>query len=258
MRVDIFNKGFDTALVHQVVLAIGAVLLGRTLVAQTDIDAAVEERLLAQTLEERIIIEHRLLEHFGVGQETHVQTVIVGCSFILERARNVTSLETLGIARSLIAVINLHPRGKRVYNGCTNAVKSSGIFVAVTAEFAACVQNGVDHLQRGNAHFGVDATRDTATVILYGYTVIRVKRDLNTLTAARQCFVDGVIDNFIYQMVQTACRGRPDIHTRSLTDGLQALQYLNLTFVINVLFQIFHVLCFLSVGVRTFVILSMG
>ena len=256
--VNIFNKGFDTTLINQIVLAIGAVLKNGTLVAQTNVYTTVEECLLAQSLEQRVVIEYDLLKHFGVGQKANVKTVAVGFSLLFEGARDVTALEPLGIALALVAVIDFNPRGKRVYNRCTNAVQTSGIFIAVTAKFAARVQNGIDHLKRGNAHFGVNTTRNTATVILHGYAVIRVKRDLYALTAAGQCLVDGVIDNFIHQMVKTARRGRPDIHTRSLSDGFKSFQYLNLTFVINALFQIFHFLCFLSVGVRTFVILSMG
>ena len=238
--VDIFNKGFDTALVHQIVLAIGAILKRSTLVAQIDVNTAVEERLLTQTLEKCVVIENDFLEHFGVGQEANVETVTVGRSLLFEGASHVTAFKTFGVTLALVAVIDFYPRGKRVYNRCTNAVKTSGIFITVTAKFAACVQNGINHLKRGNTHFGVNTTRDAAAVVLNGYTVIRVEGDFDTLTAACQSLVDRVIDNFIYQMVQTARRSRPDIHTRSLSDGFQSLQYLNLTFVINALFQIFH------------------
>ena len=199
--VDIFNKGFDTALVHQIVFAIGAVLKNSTLVAQIDVYAAVEERLLTQTLEQSVVIKNDFLEHFGVGQETNVETVTVGFSLLAERTCNVTALKTLGVTLALVAVIDFYPRGKRVYNRCTNAVKTSGIFVAVTAEFAACVQNGVNHLKSGDAHFGVNTTRNAATVVLNGHTVIRVEGDFDTLTAACQSLVDRVIDNLIYQMV---------------------------------------------------------
>ena len=49
---------------------------------------------------------------------------------------------------------------------------------------------------------------------------------------ARQRFVDGVIHNFIYAVVQAPGIGGADVHAGALAHGLQAFQHLNLRFVI--------------------------
>ena len=57
------------------------------------------------------------------------------------------------------------------------------------------------------------------------------------VAVARQRFVDGVIYNFIDQMVQPALAGRPDIHARAFSDRLQPLQNLDLGRVIFGLYR---------------------
>jgi hypothetical protein len=36
--------------------------------------------------------------------------------------------------------------------------------------------------------------------------------------------VDGVVDHLVDEVVQTAQAGRPDVHARTLADGLEALE----------------------------------
>ena len=52
------------------------------------------------------------------------------------------------------------------------------------------------------------------------------------ITEAGKGFIDGVVHNFIDQMVQTGLGGGTDIHTRTLANRLQAFQNLNLRAVI--------------------------
>ena len=45
--------------------------------------------------------------------------------------------------------------------------------------------------------------------------------------------VDGVVHNFIYQMVQAAGAGGADIHARAFAYRLESFQYLYLAFVVH-------------------------
>ena len=240
LLVDILNEGANTALVFEIVLSVAAVLEHLSLVAQTDVYTTVEECLLTQTLEQRIIIKHDLLEHIGIRLEAHVKTVAIGFSLFAERTRHVTSFKSLGITSALMAVIDLHPLRECIYDRRTNTVQTARILISVTAEFSARVKNRVNDLQRRNTHLRMNAAGDTATVVLHRHAVVGMQRDLNALAATRQCLVDRVIDDLVYQMVKSARRSRPDIHTRSLSHGLQTLQYLNLAFVVDALFKILH------------------
>ena len=145
-----------------------------------------------------------------------------------------TALEALGIFSSVMTVYDLGPFGKRIYDRRTDAVQTAGNFVAVSAEFTAGVQYRKDDLQRRNAHFRVNTRRDAASVVFYRDRIVLVDRNNDLVAYARKSFVDRVVHDFIDQMMQTARRGRTDVHTRPLAHRFQALENLNLTVVVFV------------------------
>ena len=70
---------------------------------------------------------------------------------------------------------------------------------------------------------------NTAAIIDDRDAVIRMDRDIHLIAVASQRLIDRVIDDLIDQMMQTALRRTADIHTRTLADGLEALQNLDLS-----------------------------
>jgi hypothetical protein len=54
---------------------------------------------------------------------------------------------------------------------------------------------------------------------------------------AGESFIDGIVDDFVDKMVQTTLSGRPDIHPRTLADGFETLE--NLDVLSPVIFGIF-------------------
>ena len=105
--------------------------------------------------------------------------------------------------------------------------------VAVAAELAACVQDGQHDLERRNAHLGMDADRDAAAVVIDPDDVVLFDGHLDVGAVARERLVDRVVDDLVHQMVQAALGRRADVHTRALAHGLEALQDLNLAFVVG-------------------------
>ena len=59
-----------------------------------------------------------------------------------------------------------------------------------------------------------------------------MNRDLNAIAIAGEGFVDRVIDDLVYQMMQAALIRRADIHARSAANGFKAFEHLNLALVI--------------------------
>ena len=55
---------------------------------------------------------------------------------------------------------------------------------------------------------------------------------IDLIAVSRQGLIDGVVHDFIHQVMQAPGACGADIHTRTLPDGLQSLQDLNLAFVI--------------------------
>src|SRR5215217_9116454 len=66
--------------------------------------------------------------------------------------------------------------------------------------------------------------RDAAALVDDRDGVVRVDRDRDGVVATRQRLVDGVVDDLVDQVVQTANAGRPDVHARALADRLEALE----------------------------------
>ena len=120
-------------------------------------------------------------------------------------------------------------------------MQTAGDLVALAAELAAGMQNGVNHRYGGNSHFGVDPHGDSASVVGHADHIALQYFGLDMVAVACQRLVYGVIHDLIHQMVQTARSGGADIHTGALADCLQSLQNLNLCFVIVALFYLFDV-----------------
>ena len=62
--------------------------------------------------------------------------------------------------------------------------------------------------------------RNTTTIVCYRDGVIFVYHYVNLGTKSGQCFVNRVVNNFVYQMVETFLAGIANIHGRSLTHCL--------------------------------------
>ena len=78
-------------------------------------------------------------------------------------------------------------------------------------ELAAGVQLGHDNLGRRNS-FLMDVYWNAAPVVDNGDGVVDVNCDGDLGAVAGQGFVDGVIDNFVNQVVQAHLAGGADIH----------------------------------------------
>ena len=179
-------------------------LLPRTLIGEDNLHPGVEEGLLAHTGEERVIVEHRLLENGGVGLERHGDTVLVRRALTGKRSCHVTSLEALGIDMAVTVVFDLQPLGERVCDRRTDAVQTPRHLIPAAAEFTAGVEFRIDDLKRRLARLLVETGRNTAPVILDGHGVIRVDGHENMRTAAVHHLVDRVVHDLIHKVVQTA------------------------------------------------------
>ena len=124
-------------------------------------------------------------------------------------------------------------------------MQTTGNLVATTAEFTACMQNGENYGNCRDAQLRLNADRNASAIIGNANNIVRQDLDGDFCTAARQDFVDGVVDDFINQMMQTIDTGGTDIHTRTFSYCVQTFQYLNLGSVILV-FHFIGVVCMIQ------------
>ena len=68
---------------------------------------------------------------------------------------------------------------------------------------------------------------DAASVVADGYPAVGLEPDLNAVALSRHRFIDGVIDDFIDEVMEPARIGRADVHPGVAPDSLDPLQDLN-------------------------------
>ena len=152
-----------------------------------------------------------------------------------ERTDDVAALVPQGVPLALVAVVNLEPLGQGVHDRRADAVQTAGDLVPLSAEFAARVQDAEHDLEGRNAHFVVHLGRHAASVVGYGDAAVGMEDDLDPVAPARHCLIDGVVDDFKDEVVQSSLGGGADVHTGSFPDGFQSLEHLDLVLVIGFL-----------------------
>ena len=256
-RVHMLHEGTDTALVAQIVHTghhIAVLVfheLAGTLIPHGNADTGVKERLLTHTLEQIIVIKFDgFTEDLRVRLEADVQTVLaIRIPLASERAGDLAPLHTESVGLALVAVAYLHPFGERVYNGGTYTVQTAGNLISAAAEFTAGVEDHKYDLQSGTVFLRVETGGNAATVILHGHASVFVDGQSDGVAPSGHSLVDGIVHDFVHQMVQTAGTGSTDIHTGTFSYCIKTLEHLYLlVFVliqhlILILHEIFPSLC---------------
>ena len=117
--------------------------------------------------------------------------------------------------------------GQRVDDRDADAVQPARHLVAVVVELAAGVQHGQDDFG-GRFAARVPIDRDAAAVVDDRDRPVDVNRDVDLIAEAGQRLVDGVVDDFVDEMMQPCRPGRPDVHRGPLADSFQPLEDLDL------------------------------
>ncbi len=118
-----------------------------------------------------------------------------------------------------------HPRGERVHDGGSHAVQSSGNLVGGIAEFAACVQDGVDN-PHSRYFFGrMDVGRHAASVVRDGDSAVLPHDKLDSAAVACKMLVNTIIQYFPDQVMEPPCAGASYVHAGTLAHSLQPLKY---------------------------------
>ena len=228
----------DTALVaHRVAaLALALFLARRALIFDRDAKAGVQESLLAHARVERLVGVFKVFEHLGVGLERNGRARVVGRADDGHLLRDLAAGEFHLVDVAVLVHLHRQPLGKGVDDARAHAVQTAGDLIASAAELTARVQHGIDDLERGAPRLRLNVDRNAAAVIHNGDGVALVDRHFNFRAVARKCLVNGVIHNFVNEVVQAA-RGRgADVHARALAHRLKPLENLNFRGVVVIVF----------------------
>ena len=121
-------------------------------------------------------------------------------------------------------------------------MQAAGNLIAASAELSACMQHRERDLKGAFVQLGVFVHGDAAAVVGHGEGIVLVDVDFNVVAIAAHGFVDGIVHQLFYKMVQSAHIRGTDVHARAALDSLQALQDLNLRSVVIVMVAHSHIL----------------
>jgi hypothetical protein len=122
---------------------------------------------------------------------------------------------------------DLHPGGEGVDAGYADAVEAAGDLVVLLVELAAGVELGHDQLEGGDVLLGMEAYGDAAAVVLDPNDVVLLEDDEDVRAVAGEGLIDGVVDDFVDEVVEAIDARGPDIHAGALSDRLETFKYLN-------------------------------
>ena len=209
-------------------------------VAENNADPLVEVGHLPQAMAQSVCIKvagvKNAVRVFGtlhIGQELDGCAGTVSLTDDLQVIEVFTALILLLIDFSILIDGDGQVTGKSIDHGGANTVQAAGHFVAAAAELAAGVQHGEAYFNSRSMHLGMDTYRETAAIVLHGNGTILMERHVNALAIAGKRLVDGVVHNFVYQMMQTARIRGANVHSGALTHCLEAFQHLNVVFIIG-------------------------
>ena len=236
--VDVIDKTLHAADKRKIVFLAGA------LVGQANPHAVIQERQFAHALGEDVVVEFHVAEDGDIGHEMHFGAAVFRVAYNVHgRIRNavfghelaVLHHATMKLHEVLLAVAahgEAQPFGQAVHARHAHAVQAARDLVAVLVELAAGVQLG--HYDFSSAALWIvlvvelQARRHAAAVVGHGDGVIGVNGDVDVVAMSGERFVDGIVQHFENEVVQTrAIRRIADIHPRPLADRLQTFKDLN-------------------------------
>ena len=163
--------------------------------------------------------EDCFFEDVCIRLEGYACTCLVCCAYYLERASCHTAVESDFMDFAVCVDFNFNPLGKSINNRSTNAVETARNLITVTAELTAGMENCINYFDSRQACLWLNANRNASAVVRYCDGVVAVDFYFDMVAVAGKRFVDCVVDDFIYEMMEASDRSCTDVHTRTLTDG---------------------------------------
>ena len=109
-------------------------------------------------------------------------------------------------------------------------MQAAGDFVVGGIELAAGMQLGEHNLRCGHALAASEIHHvdgNAAAIVDDGDGVVDVNDDIDFLGVAGESFVDGIVDDFVDEMMQTHLAGGADVHCGTQTDSLESFEDLD-------------------------------
>src|SRR5207253_8321791 len=208
--VEVLNERNDAAGIVKFVLLLVALVFDR------NEQSAIEKGEFSKTLGKNIEAECRGLEDSVVGLEADLGSTPIRMSGHLERTRWNAPVVALYIHLAPAPDLEIQPLRKRVNHGHTNAVQAARNFVCSVVEFSSRVKLCKNNLCCRLSFLRHDLCRYPAAVVDDGNRIVDVNNHVNFRAESCESFINGVVYDFIHEVVQSIRAGRTDIHRSPL------------------------------------------
>ena len=204
-----------------------------TLVAKMNANSRIEIGQLPQAVLEGFEPKNRVGKNVRVWLEGNPGAPAVPrLAHFTQRLSNLTARKIDAVVNAFTEDLHGRPLGQSVHALHPDAVQTTGDFVRVVVKFSARVQLGHDDFdRRPTVDRGVVRLHGvgghTAAVVGHGRRTIGFNAHLDMGGVTSHRFVDGVVDTLPHQVVKRVETSAANVHTRSLSDRIQALKDLN-------------------------------
>ena len=176
---------------------------------------------------QHVELELAILEDVEVGHEDDGRAGLVG---VRERAardqlgRRIAACERLRVLDAVAVDREVEVLAERVHDRHADAVEPAGDLVALAAELAAGMQLRQHDGGRGQALVLHHVDGDPTAVVVDRDGSVRMERDLDLGGVAGERFVDAVVEDLEYQMMESAMARRADVHSGPFAHCLESLE----------------------------------
>src|SRR4029453_3013888 len=216
--VEMLDKRNNAALIEQLVFFLASLIL------DGDFHSSIQERQLTQSLGENVEAKVGSFEDLRIGLKGNPGPALLGCADFFQPSLRLAALVALLI--DFPVALDLHFQGFRqsINDRNSHTMKATRNFVRSFIELAASVElrkhdfGGGDFLRFMNVH------RNTTAIVDHRNAIIDVNRYINLVAVTYQSFVNGVVHNFIDEVMKSPLTGVTNVHSWTLSDRLQPFQ----------------------------------
>ena len=154
--------------------------------------------------------------------------MLVGFADLTDRSQWLAAIELLFPYLAVLVNRCAKIDGQGIHTGNANPMKSSRNFIAVLVKLSTGMELGKHDLKGGNTFTGHDVDRNTPSIVFDDYFIAMVEVDTHLVAMTRKGLVNGVVDHFIHEVVESVRTSRTDVHAWAFSNCLQTFQDLDI------------------------------
>ncbi len=190
-------------------------------------NATVQVGQFTQACSKDIVLVDRFIENASIWLEGDDSTPVVRVPNLLHGVQGLTNGVLLLVFLAIAVNVHVQMGRQSVHTGYTHTVQTARNLVGILVKLTPCVQDGHDHFEGRTVFLRVHGHGDAATVVLNGDRIAFVDGYFYGCGMAGKRFVNGVVHNFIDQVVQTFLTHIADVHRGAFTNGFESFQDLD-------------------------------